>query len=171
MTRWFYDTEFNEDGRTIDLISIALVAEDGRFYYAISTEFDAASCNDWVKANVLPHLLPHGTCFWKTRAQIADDIRAILLVNDDKPELWAYFGDYDHVALCQLFGRMVDLPQGMPFLTLDLKQRMIERGIEKDRLPQQAGTAHDALADARWVREAFLAIEAISSLNSVNTSS
>lgn len=159
MTRWFYDTEFNEDGRTIDLISIALVAENGHFYYAVSSEFDEARCNPWVKEHVLPHLPPRGTDFWKSRAEIAADIRAILLEDGEKPELWAYFGDYDHVALCQLYGRMVDLPKGLPFLTLDLKQRMIERGIKKEDLPPQRGAEHDALADARWVREAFLAME------------
>ena len=28
--RYFYDTEFIDDGRTIDLISIGVAAEDGR---------------------------------------------------------------------------------------------------------------------------------------------
>ena len=28
--RYFYDTEFIEDGRTIELISIGVAAEDGR---------------------------------------------------------------------------------------------------------------------------------------------
>lgn len=30
--RYFYDTEFIEDGHTIELISIGVVAEDGREY-------------------------------------------------------------------------------------------------------------------------------------------
>lgn len=38
--RYFYDTEFIEDGHTIDLISIGVVAEDGRSYYAISKAFN-----------------------------------------------------------------------------------------------------------------------------------
>lgn len=159
MARWFYDTEFNEDGSTIDLISIALVAENGHYYYAVSAEFDEARCNPWVKEHVLPCLPPRESHFWRSRAEIADDIRTILLDGDDKPELWAYFGDYDHVALCQLYGRMVDLPKGFPFLTLDLKQRMKERGFSKEQLPKQSGTEHDALADARWVRKAWLAME------------
>lgn len=32
--KYFLDTEFHEDGKTIDLISIGIVAEDGREYYA-----------------------------------------------------------------------------------------------------------------------------------------
>jgi hypothetical protein len=38
--RYFYDTEFIDDGYNIELISIGVVAEDGREYYAISTEFN-----------------------------------------------------------------------------------------------------------------------------------
>ncbi len=41
--RYFYDTEFIDNGRTIELISIGVAAEDGREYYAISTEFDPES--------------------------------------------------------------------------------------------------------------------------------
>lgn len=58
MTRIFFDTEFIEDGRTIDLISIGMVREDGARYYAISTEFNARKASQWVKDNVLIHLPP-----------------------------------------------------------------------------------------------------------------
>ncbi len=33
MTRYFYDCEFLENGNTIELISIGIVADDGREYY------------------------------------------------------------------------------------------------------------------------------------------
>ena len=56
--RYFYDTEFIEDGRTIELISIGVVAEDGREYYAVSTEFDPERAGSWVRAHVLPKLPP-----------------------------------------------------------------------------------------------------------------
>jgi len=153
MTRWFLDTEFDENGKTIELISIALVSEDGREYYAESSEFDPNACNDWVKANVLPQL----TGPRKTRAQIAEDIRHLLLNGDGrKPEVWAYFADYDWVALCQLFGRMVDLPNGFPMFCLDLKQSMHLNAIGKEQLPKQTAGEHNALADARWNRRVWL---------------
>lgn len=47
--RYFYDTEFIEDGQTIELVSIGIVAEDGREYYAVSTDFDPARANPWVR--------------------------------------------------------------------------------------------------------------------------
>jgi hypothetical protein len=155
-TRWFLDTEFNEDGRTIELISIALVSEDGREYYAVSAEFDPDACNDWVKANVLPHL----PAFRMSRAQIAEQVSALLLWDGSKPEIWAYFADYDWVALCQLFGPMVALPEGFPMFCMDLKQLMASEGISRDDLPAQSGAAHDAREDARWVRDAHRSIAA-----------
>ena len=54
--RYWYDTEFIEDGKTIDLISIGIVCEDGREYYAQSVEFDHRKASEWVQTNVLPHL-------------------------------------------------------------------------------------------------------------------
>jgi len=55
MKRYFLDTEFIESVGSIDLISIALVCDDGRHYYAISNEFDtqAAWDHEWVRENVL----------------------------------------------------------------------------------------------------------------------
>ena len=37
--RYFYDCEFVEDGRVVDLVSIGVVDESGREFYAISTEW------------------------------------------------------------------------------------------------------------------------------------
>lgn len=40
--RFWFDTEFFKDGRVIDLISIGVVAEDGREYYAETLGADNA---------------------------------------------------------------------------------------------------------------------------------
>ncbi|MBO0838834.1 MAG: 3'-5' exoribonuclease, partial [Actinobacteria bacterium] len=54
--RFFYDCEFIEDGNTIDLVSIGMVDETGREFYAVSTEFDASRAINWVRRNVLAQL-------------------------------------------------------------------------------------------------------------------
>ncbi len=60
--KYFFDTEFIEgfhkplfgkERHFIDLISIGIVAEDGREYYAISNEYDYEDCSPWVKENVI----------------------------------------------------------------------------------------------------------------------
>ena len=171
--RFYYDTEFIEDGRTIDLISIGIIAGDGREYYAINREAADGSLarrirgHDWLMANVIPALpQPHGD--WKTHMPqrwlfnrldeavqpldtIAEQVRDFLL-SDGEPELWAWYAAYDHVALAQLWGPMCDMPEGLPYWTNDLKQEHSRLG--EPELPAQTGTAHNALDDARWSKEA-----------------
>ena len=68
--RYFYDTEFIDDGRTIELISIGVAAEDGREYYAISTEFNPDRAGQWVRRHVLPKLPSPASQLWRSRRQI-----------------------------------------------------------------------------------------------------
>ena len=138
--KYFFDTEFIEDGKTIDLISIGIVSEDGRSYYAESFECDLDKANDWVKENVLPHL-PGPQ---KSRATIASEIIAFVRID---PEFWGYYADYDWVVLCQLYGRMIDLPNGWPMYCRDLKQLLDDNGNPKMPKPIQE---HNALSDAQW---------------------
>lgn len=68
--KYFFDTEFiegfkkpikwlpaignfNKPYHSIQLISIGIVCEDGREYYAISKEYDYSDASDWVKGNVI----------------------------------------------------------------------------------------------------------------------
>lgn len=148
--KYFYDTEFIEDGKTIDLVSIGIVAEDGRTYYAISTEFDSTKADKWVMDNVIKKLETAKQELWKSRHQIKEDI--IAFIGEGKPELWAYYADYDHVVLCQLFGRMIDLPKNYPFYTLDIKQ--LCNSLGNPSLPVQENE-HNALDDAKWNKEAY----------------
>lgn len=152
--RYFFDTEFIEDGKTIDLISIGIVAEDGLGYYAESSNCDLSRASEWVRANVLPKLT-RGLSFLP-RKRIADEIKRFVS-RDDSPEFWAYYADYDWVALCQLYGTMMQLPDGWPKYCLDLKQ--LVHSIGNPLLQRQEGGDHNALADAQWVRKTWLTLQ------------
>lgn len=164
--KYFYDTEFIENGKTIDLISIGVVCEDGREFYAISTEFKPKKASQWVKDNVLIHLperrvnlsdpsisprIKEESLHWKSRVVIREGL--LDFICNGEPELWAYYADYDHVALCQLFGTMMDLPAGWPMYTRDIKQLCDSLGNPK--LPEQGKGEHNALADAKWNKIAY----------------
>lgn len=153
-TRYWFDTEFMEDGTVIELLSIGMVCEDGREYYAASYEADHSHANDWVRENVLPHL---GVRFVPRRF-IAEQLVKFTKGAQHPPEFWAYYGDYDWVALCQLFGTMMDLPESWPMFAMDVKQLCVSKGNPK--LPEQTSTEHNALDDARWTRDAHLWLEA-----------
>lgn len=186
MTRYFYDTEFLEDGKTIDLISIGIVADDGREYYAVNSEapMDRIRENDWLMRNVVSSLpvtssrsleryLAHqqNSCpkpslefvhldttatVVRPRRVIANEVRDFLLVADADLELWANFAACDFVALYQLFGRMIDLPEGVPMFTHDLQQELRRAG--NPPMPQQAAGMHNALEDARHLKACFEAL-------------
>lgn len=157
--RYFYDTEFNEDGHTIDLISIGIAAEDGREFYAVNADADWDRIHDdpWLMKNVVPHL---GDTPRIPKAQIRDEVDAFILAGvrhvRDIPELWAYYGAYDHVVLAQLFGTMPDLPRHIPMWTNDIRQEQYRLG--NPGMPAQMGRRHNALDDARHVRAQFEAL-------------
>jgi hypothetical protein len=159
MRRFFYDTEFMESPGMLELLSIGVVSESGRECYLENYEADLSRANPWVREHVLPHL-NHPDVLRGTRKMIAESLLWFLQPSKADPvELWSYYGAYDHVALCWLWGPMVDLPPGMPMLTLDVKQLALSLGDPK--LPKQTGAEHNALADARWTREAWLFLESL----------
>ena len=145
--RYFYDTEFIEDGRTIELVSIGIVAEDGREYYAVSTDFDASRANAWVRDNVLDKLPNPGAPVWRSLDTIRAEVLSFLTSSRDDVELWAWVGAYDHVVLAQLWGDMAGLPRSIPRYTRELKQYWEMAG--EPRLSRQDDGRHDALEDAR----------------------
>jgi hypothetical protein len=145
--RVFYDTEFIENGATIDLVSIGAVDEDGREYYAVSTEFDPDRAIPWVRRNVLDKLPSPADPAWRSRERIRTDLVDFLLGPGQDIQLWAWYAAYDHVVLCQLWGSMPELPRGIPRFTHELRQRWEDLG--RPALPAPPADQHDALADAR----------------------
>lgn len=170
---YFYDCEFKEDGKIIDLISIGMVAEDGREYYAVSNEFDTrrVARDEWLMNNVMTSI-GHETFLVsdgqgmpvvmdlyitdpaaKSKSEIARDIFD-LLRQDSDPQLWAWYSAYDHVCLAQLWGRMVNMPDSVPMWTNDIKTLIGEVERRNGRLgvkmPQQPAGVHNALEDARF---------------------
>lgn len=267
--KYFYDTEFLEGQQTnrflgipigktkptIDLISIGIVAEDNREYYAVSKDFNLKEAWNrydekviptygdmrnhfpegkkvkeyWIRENVLKNIfdswilennaeiirlgLPMSICedefnlknFTKwlrikgvSNSQIKTDLINFLQpvvpnLSDgeieckyqmtegsyhyfnctspignfsttryiDKPILYGYYSDYDHVVLCWLFGKMKDLPEFMPKFTLDVNQ--LKKDIQKStpiNLEDYGGypknkNCHNALEDAKWTKKLF----------------
>lgn len=189
---YYYDTEFLEgtqDKRvlgikygkskpTINLISIGIISEDDREYYAISKDFnlkEAWNRHDliweqsygdmrmyfpkgitkkvyWIRDNVLKPIFDDHVdrvdfpfnyrnmktlieIIGKTNKEIAEEVFQFVTqdsltiekakyygIEYENINLYGYYSAYDHVALSWLFGKMIDLPQGFPMYTKDLKQ-------------------------------------------------
>lgn len=175
--KYFLDTEFIENGSTIDLVSIGIVREDGENLYLQNREAKWENASDFVARHVLPQLADFdlgrraptcvpadhsqdrlggacqngALCPWRTRRGIRDSVFFFVLPSH-KPEFWSYYASYDWVAFCQLFGAMVNLPKSWPMYCRDIKQWCDELG--NPELPKH-GDGHHALADARWNKSAW----------------
>lgn len=172
--KYYLDAEFIENGFTIDLLSIALVCEDGKELYRQNSDAKFQAASDWVWRNVFPHLQhfnmkgerscnkrsstleTHYTsachsheCPWRSKAEIRDEIKAFIdIEKNGKPEIWGYYSAYDWVVFCQLFGAMIDLPKGYPMFCRDIIQECKRLG--NPELPKLEKGEHSALLDARW---------------------
>lgn len=146
----FLDTEFIDKGRADRprLLSLALVAEDGKEFYA-ETDEDRSLAGDWVKQHVVPQFT--GPIY--SYPKLAEEIRAF--IGDRKStgvdtRIWAYFDHWDWVLFCGIFGPMVEMPEGFPHYCRDLKQLASMLRVPKAAFPKQPQGEHHALHDARW---------------------
>lgn len=174
---YYIDTEFHEyikDGvNTIELISIGIIDQAGRTYYAVCNEFnfDDAWNNEWLQTNVLKTLTSLNprpdldtqlktflTKKGKSKSKIAEEI--LTFINKptmpDKngveqpvpyhpPQFYAYYADYDWVVFCWLFGTMMDLPKGFPMYCRDLQQIKDDKIDKWNEKVQNRKTMHPNL--------------------------
>lgn len=163
--RLWYDWEFVEwgAGRPLVPLSLGMVREDGKeFYRQFLCGLDDALAHAWVSVHVVPQLeefvlgVPSGKLPWVAYPEMIQE--DILEFCGDKPELWGYFADYDHVLFSQIFGRMINLPSNFPKYTLDIIQEVKMRQVRDGqiiKLPPQGKGEHHALLDARWNKVAW----------------
>lgn len=153
-----HDWEFFEDGEVIRPISVGLVASDGDEYYAVfHGARELCQKSAWLAEHVDVHFR-HPLREFKQFDTIAREVTEFIL-SKERPQLWAWYGAYDHVALAQtLGGPMINLPQGIPMFTNDIKtiEALVhKRGnpgrqwLEDHQPKQDPETLHHALYDAR----------------------
>ena len=154
----FLDTEFTEFQRP-DLISIALVAEDGREFYAERTDYHRDACSDFVRETVLPLLgrVPGAAC---SRTELTERLHEWF---DHLPEpatiIYDFEGDWQLLAWA-ILGRTYRCPPvnfgeplhlGNSSITHPIFERAQNNIYSQDWLP------HHALADARALMAGYRA--------------
>ena len=150
--RYWFDTEFHDDGHTVELISIGVVAEDGREYFAANAQYPLARAqsHDFLRQHVVPYLPPTGSPAWLPKAQIKQGLEDFFRQPGGTPEFWADCGEYDWVLMRQLWGELTQWPTGWPYLAMDIEQWRIQLGAP--HFPRENASRHDALQDARLTR-------------------
>ena len=57
MTNLYFDTEFTGLQKDTSLISIGIVSDSGRKFYAEFTDYDKSKVDEWIQDNVIRNLL------------------------------------------------------------------------------------------------------------------
>ena len=177
----FFDTEFTGLHKNTTLISIGLISEDGRQFYAELTDYNLEQCDDWIEKNVLEHLITY-RCdnFEKSNyipnLHVGDKQNISMALKNwfkqfKSVELVSDVSHYDFVLFIDLFGTAFDLPKNICAVCYDINQDIARKysisqqeAFDKSRedILFQAykedvikGDKHNALYDAKVIRELY----------------
>lgn len=170
-TPLFLDTEFTGLERRGELISLAVVAGENRWFYAEFTDYNPALLSDWHRENVLPYLY-FGSAITTPAAPVGciliqgageQIVQALLnwLTGFGSVEIWADVLAYDWVFFCELFGGALHIPQNIFYMPMDFATLLRARNLDPDtdRLALSGLPAdtkrHNALADAKILNRCF----------------
>jgi hypothetical protein len=177
----FWDMEFTGLHKLSTPISIGLVAEDGREFYAEFTDYDEMQINQWLFDNVMSHLVLQDYDFVKDYKPdeklvkvkgdtelIAQTLEAWLEpYKEDGIEMWGDCLAWDWVLFVSIFGSAFDIPKHIFYLPMDLStalklcrqdpdtDRVLFVYETEDKIPASDIGTHNALYDARIMMEVY----------------
>ena len=167
----FFDTEFTGLHQFTTLISIGLVAEDGRRFYAEFTDYDNAQVDDWLQWNVIDNLLYTNSLDGSELQIFADGIAGTAaaitrelkewLTAYDNVEMWSDCLSYDWVLFCQLWGHAFNIPKNVFYIPFDICTLFNAQGINPDVNREAfAGLEyneqkHNSIWDAQVIRACY----------------
>lgn len=171
----FFDTEFTGLHKNTTLISIGLVSDCGKTFYAEFNDYDFKQVDDWLKENVINNLKYNGL-FQKleqTEESISyksttENIREKLktwLEQFGEVEIWSDCLSYDWVLFCDLFGHAFDIPSNVYYIPFDICTLFYMKGIDPDTSReafaemQEGSQKHNALWDAKVIKGCYLKME------------
>lgn len=132
----FFDAEFTGLRQNTTPISIGIVSEDGKKFYAEFTDYDESQCNDWIKENVIKNLKLAGMGVGVSDTDENPPLRIVMgdkrYIRQEANEWLRQFNKiqfvsdvchYDFVLLIDLLtngGTALDLPENISAVCHDL---------------------------------------------------
>lgn len=162
----FFDTEFTGLHQKTTLISIGMVSEDGKTFYAEFTDYDKKQIDEWLQTNVINnlarslgtlHQMADSTSYGKTHVIVRDLER--WLKQWDTVEMWSDCLSYDWVLFNQLWGHAFNIPKNVYYIPFDIctlfKVKGIDTDINREEFVGTTGVKHNALHDAMVIKLCF----------------
>jgi len=170
--RCFFDCEFTGLHQNTSLVSIGLISEDGRTFYAEHAGYDTKQLDEWLRENVIAHLRFDGQSSSTPKLDLEHhamkgdkyDIRNALhewLEQWEQVEIWSDCLAYDWVLFCSLWGTAMNIPKNVYYIPFDLATLFKVKGIDPDISREEyaeltSDWKHNALWDAKVIRACYL---------------
>lgn len=174
----YFDTEFTSLEKDAQLISIGLISEDGKEFYAEFASINTELLNDWIIENVLMNTAKYGEVnetdivvnekdyHFGTREEIQEELRE-WLSQFDEVQLISDVCHYDMVLFIDIFGSAFDIPENVSPVCYDINQDIAFHYGEsqkeafnrnrEDILEEYGftitGNKHNSLYDARVIQQ------------------
>jgi hypothetical protein len=155
--RIFFDEEFTGLRQNTTLISIGLISDCGKTFYAEFTDFDYSQIDDWLRSNVLCHTQVKGILsedmnikpfFISSNIMDGTTTGNITMLGDTDAvkyalamwlesfgcelEMWSDCLSYDWVLFCDIFGSAFGVPKCVNYIPLDICTLFVAAGIDPD---------------------------------------
>jgi hypothetical protein len=178
----FFDTEFTGLHKNTTLISIGIVSEDGKTFYAEFTDYDKSQVNNWLNENVIQKLKYNDNEFpcnditlnrdyehleIKSPSDVIKKYLRLWLSQFENVEMWSDCLAYDWVLFNDIFGTAFDIPKNVYYIPFDIctlfKIKDIDPDITREEFAKeiltkecfQAGQKHNALWDATVIKACY----------------
>ncbi len=164
----YFDTEFTGLHKDTTLISIGIVAEDGRSFYAELTDYDKTQVDEWLQENVINNLsksigelsrMADVSVFGDTK-EVSEALNKWVSQFEDI-KIWSDCLAYDWVLFNHLFGHAFNLPKNIYYIPFDICTLFEIKGIDADISREEfinnsiRGEKHNALYDAKVIKACY----------------
>ena len=174
----YFDTEFTGLHKDTTLISIGLISEDDKTFYAEFTDYDESQVDDWIQTNVIESLIIKNYGVqkdtWnetnvKGSKTLIKFYLSMWLSQFESVQLVSDVSHYDMVLFIDIFGSAWDLPKNVNPSCHDINQDIAEcyniteeqafdmsrEEILIDCEVSIGGNKHNSLYDAKVIKESY----------------
>jgi hypothetical protein len=180
-TKIFFDTEFTGLHQNTTLISIGLISECGKTFYAEFTDYDKNQIDNWLQENVINNLKFNNKEL-QTQSTIPfltegfnyigfgnkETIKNYLiewLSQFKEVEIWSDCLSYDWVLFNEIFGHAFNIPKNIYYIPFDIctlfQVKRIDPDISREIFSEmtEGSQKHNALWDAKVIKECYYKLQ------------
>jgi len=169
--RIFMDCEFTGLHQHTTLISIGLISDCGKEFYAEFNDYDESQINEWLQKNILDNLFfkpskqkdmqLRDRNWYKTNTEEIVILLREWLAQFEEVEIWSDTYAYDWVLFNQLFGHAFNIPENVSQIPFDISTLFRIKGIDPDVNREEfaemnGNKKHIALWDAKVIRGCYI---------------